>query len=443
MSGSRSVGRNEARLMLAQFRGLAIEMIANDDPGVLMLDGLAISELEEFLESGGESLHMALRGSHLQDDDSQFMSVTGLTQLRSTLNQFRNATDPQTKDNHRQQFFICYGALNDPHKMTIQPQIRSQIENTILLDAAHQETLLMTIVLPTEEEEEQRQRQKLTEMEEQEQKQTHHTTNSTHGERYRNTNTFTEEEYRMPRAQTKNLTQWICSNLLSQHVWFFIAGFCLFWIFFVQTWVDYAYGDIWRALLMELLCLASILIMMMESDTEFIRLRIQERLYNYYQFLAHVEGRTWFYLFLCFCAFGKLTIYDLMAIIGGGILFLLTVIRFALYHWSETCIDDFVITLHDSQVIRAKFKELDADNDGYLYKTDIDNVIGAKKCCCCRGWLKEIIFWRMDQETNDGKIDIHEFVQFCLKYRANQKINTEIRDSRKGLTIVDSNQIQN
>jgi len=64
---------------------------------------------------------------------------------------------------------------------------------------------------------------------------------------------------------------------------------------------------------------------------------------------------------------------------------------------------------------------------------DIDNLIDTNfaKCCCCRGWLKEIIFWRMDSSTNDGKIDVYEFVQFCLEFRQKQIVNEEKRHSKQ------------
>ena len=80
---------------------------------------------------------------------------------------------------------------------------------------------------------------------------------------------------------------------------------------------------------------------------------------------------------------------------------------------------------------------LDEDGDGYLMLQDIDNLIDANfaKCCCCRGWLKEIIFWRMDSATNDGKIDIHEFVQFCLEFREKQILDRERRDSKLDLLV--------
>ena len=172
---------------------------------------------------------------------------------------------------------------------------------------------------------------------------------------------YNESRARIATVQGKNLRQWLFSNLGSQHVWFFISGFFLFWIFFIQTWVDYAFGEMWRALLMELLCLASVLICMMEADTQFIRMQIQERLYNYYQFLSTIEGRTWFYTFLCFLAFGKLSVFDIMAIVGGILLLLLTLTRFLLYQWSETCIDDVVVLLHDSEKIRYDFDMTDTN----------------------------------------------------------------------------------
>ena len=391
MSGSRSIGRNEARLMLAQFRECNIEIVTFDDPGVLMLDGLAISELEEFLESGGESLEMAIRGPQPDDlvlttdqyNTTNKKQYTTLTQLRSILEKFRKTTNTNDKDIHRKEFFLSYGGLSNASKQSIQPQIRSQIENAVILDAAHQETLLMTIVLPTIDEEEKEMvfQRRLTGNNNNNNEGTEGYTSTnggggigttgtasfggttSFGERYRtasNVGTLNVEmqsmyndiRSRVVSTQSKNLREWLFSNLTSQHVWFFISGFVLFWIFFIQTWVDYAYGAMWRALLMELLCLASLLICMMEADTQFIRMQIQERLYNYYQFLSTIKGRTYFYTFLCFCAFGRFSIYDIMAVFGGIILLLLTLTRFLLYQWSETCIDDFVVLLHDSSLIR-------------------------------------------------------------------------------------------
>ena len=103
---------------------------------------------------------------------------------------------------------------------------------------------------------------------------------------------------------------------------------------------------------------------------------------------------------------------------------------------SETCIDDYIITWsHDSQQIRERFHALDSDQKGYLTLKDIDNLVDPNfvKCCCCRGWLKEIVFWRMDNETNDGKIDRNEFVQFCLRFGQNQEVRRERAESKRVL----------
>jgi len=448
MSGSRSIGRNEARLMLAQFRDCNIEFVTYDDPGVLMLDGLPLSELEQFLESGGESLEFAIRGPQNEENflttdnaTNQAPSST-LSQLRSTLDAFRQSTNSADKDRLRGEFFFLYNGLAASSREAIQPQIRSQIENTLLMDEAHQEQLLMTVTLPSVNEEEKEMEAHRPRMGSEVEGMVTgpsgyypkgSTGGSYGGEKMPGMDRVGSVTDLVVSTQSKSLRVWLFKNCGSQHVWFFIAGFFLFWTFFIQTWVDYAFGEMWRALLMELLCLASILICMMEADTQFIRMQIQERLYNYYQFLSTVEGRTWFYTFLCFLAFGKLTIYDVMAVFGGLILLSLTLTRFMLYQWSESCIDDFVITLHDSSLMREAFKKLDTDNDGYLLMKDMDEMLDANfaKCCCCRGWLKEIIFWRMDQATNDGRIDIHEFVQFCLHFREELEISAERRESKK------------
>ena len=349
-----------------------------------MLDGLAITELEEFLESGGESLEFALRGD---DEASMYLSnssfqpkATTIPHLRSIVDKFRKS-DLTQKNKHREEFFVAYRNLSTFSKQSLSPQVvfyilalffqiytlpqlhvqlQSRIDEAMNAGVAAQETLLMTVVLPAEEEEEKEVRHRGTDsnvegyMGSTGNNFRSQSAMSTAGGNYFGENrkrTLSLEQQNKLRArvmsmQAIDLKQWIFNNLSSQHVWFFIAGFTLFWIFFIQTWVDYAYGQMWRAVLMELLCLSSILICTMEAETEFIKMQIHERLYNYYQFLATVEGRTWFYAFLCFLAVGKFTIYDMMAVIGGLILFGLTLTRFILYTWSETCIDDFCIQLH-------------------------------------------------------------------------------------------------
>ena len=132
MGGARSIGRNEARLMLAQIRECNIEFVTYDDPGVLMLDGLPVSELEDFLESGGESLEMAIRGPQPDDlvltTDQYNATNRGpkatLSQLRETLEKFRKATNPSEKDMYRKEFFLLYPGLSVPAQQSIQPQVR-------------------------------------------------------------------------------------------------------------------------------------------------------------------------------------------------------------------------------------------------------------------------------------------------------------------------------
>lgn len=71
MSGATSIGRNEARLMLCQLRSVALQQVNLNDPGVLMLDGLPISELETFLESAAGPIVDSLKGNNLDSSDEE------------------------------------------------------------------------------------------------------------------------------------------------------------------------------------------------------------------------------------------------------------------------------------------------------------------------------------------------------------------------------------
>ena len=183
------------------------------------------------------------------------------------------------------------------------------MDRAVTLEPEQQDGLLMSLTLPVLNEEEEQKEARISmrpqgggEMEGYLGGTGAHTaTGTAFGERYRRSyghdgdatvdvQRFNSNRSKVVSVQSKNLRQWLFHNLSSQHVWFFIAAFFLFWIFFFQIWVDFAYGKMWRAVLMELLCLAAVLMMMMEADTEFIRLQIQERLYNYYQFLSTIEG---------------------------------------------------------------------------------------------------------------------------------------------------------
>ena len=185
------------------------------------------------------------------------------------------------------------------------------MDNAKSLEPAQQDMVLMSLSLPVLNEEEERKEARIS-MRPQSGGEAegylggtgpmgHTATGTAFGERYRRSyghdgdatvdiQRFNSNRSKVVSVQSRNLREWLFHSLSSQHVWFFIAAFFLFWIFFFQIWVDFAYGKMWRAVLMEFLCLAAVLMMMMEADTEFIRLQIQERLYNYYQFLSTIEG---------------------------------------------------------------------------------------------------------------------------------------------------------
>lgn len=114
---------------------------------------------------------------------------------------------------------------------------------------------------------------------------------------------------KLAEMESKNLLEWLRNNKGSSHVWFFLTGMFMLFTFFLQIWIDFAFGDMWRAILMELLTLVSVLVCVMEADTPFIRTNVQSRLYKYYQFLSKIEGRTIFYVFICFCAFGQVCLF--------------------------------------------------------------------------------------------------------------------------------------
>jgi len=212
---------------------------------------------------------------------------------------------------------------------------------------------------------------------------------------------------------------------------FFFVGVIIIVAFSIQIWIDYSYGQIWRAILMELLALNGALICVMEADTQFIRANIQSRLYAYYQFLAGIKGRTVYYAFIAFLSFGSFTRYDSLAIFGGMLLLLLTLIRFLLYLYSDRRLANMVFPMIDSSYARERFREVDIDADGYLQLTDIDSLVGGTKIM--DRWFKEVIFWRIDAATNDGQIDVHEFVQFCVRFKESIATQERIEKQRQNL----------
>jgi len=180
---------------------------------------------------------------------------------------------------------------------------------------------------------------------------------------------------------------------------------------------------------MELLALNGALICAMEADTQFIRANIQSRLYAYYQFLAGIKGRTVYYAFISFLSFGSFVYYDGLAIFCGMLLLVLTAIRFALYEYSDRRLANMVFPMLDSSYARDRFREVDQDADGYLQLADIESLVGTTKIM--NRWFKEVIFWRIDASTNDGQIDVHEFVQFCIRFKGSIATQERIEKQRQ------------
>lgn len=65
---------------------------------------------------------------------------------------------------------------------------------------------------------------------------------------------------------------------------------------------------------------------------------------------------------------------------------------------------------------------------------DFDALVGPGPCCCTR-FLHEVVFWRMDAATNDGQIDVHEFVQFCTQYKKDMDKKRENKKDRASMQI--------
>jgi len=79
-----------------------------------------------------------------------------------------------------------------------------------------------------------------------------------------------------------------------------------------------------------------------------------------------------------------------------------------------------VYVMGDASFARDKFETYDQDYDGYLKVSDVAGMVG--KTPICTRWLYEIVFWRMDSATNDGVVDVHEFVQFCVRFKKDLEI---------------------
>eukprot|EP01084_Bolivina_argentea_P121592 215479_1 len=215
---------------------------------------------------------------------------------------------------------------------------------------------------------------------------------------------------------------WIRTNYYSQHVWFFIAGTLLFCLYFIQIWVNFALGEVWTAVLMELLCVTSVIICIVEIKIDSIRFGFQKPLYNSYQFLNTVEGRTLFYAFISFLSFSTFTSYHAMSIIGGFILMLLTLTRFVVFYRSKVLLQIYIMKVEFADEFAA-FDSLDTDGDGYLLLKHMDTIISIAEMIKmsrwkhCRHWLKEIIFWRLDAGSNDDRVSMNEFIVFYSNFK--------------------------
>jgi len=167
---------------------------------------------------------------------------------------------------------------------------------------------------------------------------------------------------------------------------------------------------------------------LLEADTSFIRNNIQSKVYGYYQFLRHVRGRTVFYCIIVFLAFGEFATRDFAALSAGFVLLLLTLLRLYYYRQSTHKFDAFVKDMTDSDFARQKFNQFDHENKGYLQVSDMSKL--ASVSGCCTRWLYETMFWRMDAQTNDGQVDVHEFVQFFLRYKEHSQMTEELLKER-------------
>ena len=153
MSGATSIGRNEARLMLCQLRSVALQQVNPNDPGVLMLDGLPLSELESFLESAQGPIIDSLKGSQDSSDEEEVVGGnnggggeggvinengtpggegddekgaysdpnkrTTLPQLATVLDNFKNAETVNQRSKYRNDFFACFNNLDAVHRLQI------------------------------------------------------------------------------------------------------------------------------------------------------------------------------------------------------------------------------------------------------------------------------------------------------------------------------------
>merc|ERR1711879_701415 len=84
-------------------------------------------------------------------------------------------------------------------------------------------------------------------------------------------------------VEIKRILRWIWGNPTSLRVWLFISAFTLFIGAFLQIWIDFSLARIWRAFLMEFVCVLALLIMGLEAQTPFLQACVKkpiERQFN-------------------------------------------------------------------------------------------------------------------------------------------------------------------
>ena len=139
MANATSIGRNEARLMLAQLRETQLQNVGPNDPGVLMLDGLPKHDIRSYINDGGDDLKATLLGLN-----STNMSITPrganeegkdfnehnqynrhINELITCLNNLKDSHDYVVKDQYRKEFFEIYTYLDAVHKVQMLPAVKN------------------------------------------------------------------------------------------------------------------------------------------------------------------------------------------------------------------------------------------------------------------------------------------------------------------------------
>jgi Ca2+-binding EF-hand superfamily protein len=85
----------------------------------------------------------------------------------------------------------------------------------------------------------------------------------------------------------------------------------------------------------------------------------------------------------------------------------------------------------DSDTAREKFDQLDINGNSYLVLSDMSRILNGRGWLIWNLWLQEVLFWSIDARTNDGRVDLHEFVQYCKMIQARNELKIQKRSDRK------------